>query len=76
MGWKQLESQLKKGSSSDPVRIVPFLTVGFPDVEATLELVPVLEQAGTFQRSTWRGTYHPKIELPRIESRGDFGPMP
>ena len=46
MGWKQLETQLKKGSSSDPVRIVPFLTVGFPDVEATLELVPVLEQAG------------------------------
>ena len=46
MGWKQLEAKLKKGSSSDPVRIAPFLTVGFPDVEATLELVPALEQAG------------------------------
>lgn len=46
MGWKQLEIKLKKGSSSDPVRMVPFVTVGFPDVEATLELVPALEQAG------------------------------
>ena len=46
MGWKQLETQLKRGSQHDPVRVIPFVTVGFPDVEATLELVPVLEQAG------------------------------
>jgi len=46
MGRQHLESVLKRGSTSDPVRIAPFVTVGFPDVEATLELVPALEQAG------------------------------
>ncbi len=46
MGWKHIETELKRGSMSDPVRVVPFVTVGFPDVEATLELVPALEQAG------------------------------
>lgn len=46
MGWNHLEAELKRGSQSDPVRIAPFVTVGFPDVEATLEMVPALEQAG------------------------------
>ena len=46
MGWDHLESQLKRRSSSDPIRVIPFVTVGFPNVDATLELIPALIQSG------------------------------
>ena len=46
MGWDHLESQLKRRSNSDPIRVIPFVTVGFPNVDATLELIPALVQSG------------------------------
>ncbi len=46
MGWHHIESHLKRGSKTDSPRVIPFVTVGFPDVEATLELVPALVQSG------------------------------
>ena len=46
MGWQQLETRIRRRTQDDSIRVIPFLTVGFPDVEATLELVPALEEAG------------------------------
>ena len=46
MGWDHLESQLKRRSNSDPIRVIPFVTVGFPNVDATLELIQALVQSG------------------------------
>ena len=46
MGWDHLESQLKRRSNTDPIRVIPFVTVGFPNVDATLELIQCLDQSG------------------------------
>ena len=46
MGWRELESSLKRSGANDPKRVVPFLTVGFPDMDATMAVVPALERAG------------------------------
>ena len=46
MGWQELEARLKRSGPQDPVRVAPFLTVGFPDMDATMSLVPALERAG------------------------------
>ena len=46
MGWRELESRLKRSGANDPKRVVPFLTVGFPDMDATMTVVPALERAG------------------------------
>lgn len=46
MGWQELEARLKRSGPDDPVRVGPFLTVGFPDIETTMTVVPALERAG------------------------------
>ena len=46
MGWQLLESRLKRGGADDPVRVVPFLTVGYPDMAATEDVAAALEEAG------------------------------
>ena len=46
MGWHHLESQLKRKSNVDPLRIIPFVTVGFPDVDTTLDIVAALVESG------------------------------
>lgn len=46
MGWRELETALKRSGPQDPMRVVPFITVGFPDVGATMSVVPALERAG------------------------------
>ncbi|MDE2900054.1 MAG: tryptophan synthase subunit alpha, partial [Chloroflexota bacterium] len=46
MGWQALEKSLKRLEAGDPTRVVPFLTVGFPDIDATMSVVPALERAG------------------------------
>ena len=46
MGWRELETALKRSGPRDPVRVVPFITVGFPDLGATMSIVPALERAG------------------------------
>lgn len=46
MGWQELEASLKRSGADDPKRVVPFLTVGYPDMDATMAIVPALERAG------------------------------
>ena len=46
MGWQALEKSLKRSGTGGPPRVVPFLTVGFPDIDATMAVVPALERAG------------------------------
>ena len=46
MGWQALEASLKRSGAGDPMRVVPFVTVGFPDMDATMTVVPALERAG------------------------------
>ena len=46
MGWDHLEAQLKRKSNTDPIQVIPFVTVGFPNLDATLELVQALVQSG------------------------------
>lgn len=46
MGWQALEASLKRSGAGDPMRVVPFVTVGFPDMAATMTVVPALERAG------------------------------
>lgn len=46
MGWQALEESLKRSGKGDATRVVPFLTVGYPDMDATMEVVSVLERAG------------------------------
>ncbi len=46
MGWQELETSLKRPGADAPKRVVPFLTMGFPDLEATMSIVPALERAG------------------------------
>ena len=46
MGWREVEKRLKQRRSQGGVGLIPYLTVGFPDMAATLELVPALEEAG------------------------------
>jgi tryptophan synthase alpha chain len=46
MGWQALEASLKKSGADDPTRVVPFVTVGYPDMDATMTVVPALERAG------------------------------
>lgn len=46
MGWQALEASLKRSGAGDPMRVVPFVTVGFPDMGATMTVVPALERAG------------------------------
>ncbi|MBI2935746.1 MAG: tryptophan synthase subunit alpha, partial [Chloroflexi bacterium] len=45
-GWKHLEGQLQGLRRSGRIGVIPFLTVGFPNWEATLDLGEALEQAG------------------------------
>ena len=46
MGSDHLEAQLKRKSNTDPIQVIPFVTVGFPNLDATLELVQALVQSG------------------------------
>lgn len=46
MGWQELEASLKRSGAGDAIRMVPFLTVGFPDLDATMAVAPALERAG------------------------------
>lgn len=46
MGWRELEAALKRSDPRDPIRVAPFITIGFPDLDATMTIVPALERAG------------------------------
>ena len=46
MGSISIKNTLQGLASSANIGIIPFITVGFPDVDTTLELVPALAQAG------------------------------
>ena len=46
MGWREIEERLDQRRRQGVVGLIPFLTVGFPDMAATMELVPALEEAG------------------------------
>ena len=46
MGWQALEAGMKRAGPGDPMRVAPFVTVGFPDMDATMAVVPALERAG------------------------------
>ena len=46
MGWQRIEDRLRETRHAGGPAIIPYLTVGFPDVAATLEMVPALEEAG------------------------------
>ena len=46
MGAQRLAQRFRQLREQERVGVIPFLTIGFPDVEATLELVPELEAAG------------------------------
>lgn len=46
MGSRSIKDTFQELASSGSTGIIPFVTVGFPDVDTTLELVPALAQAG------------------------------
>jgi tryptophan synthase alpha chain len=46
MGWREIEERLNERRHQGAVGLVPFLTVGFPTLPATLELVVAMEEAG------------------------------
>ncbi|MBI4234362.1 MAG: tryptophan synthase subunit alpha [Chloroflexi bacterium] len=46
MGWQQIEETLQGSMRQGRVGIIPFLTIGFPDVAATLDIVPALVEGG------------------------------
>ncbi|MBI2165227.1 MAG: tryptophan synthase subunit alpha [Chloroflexi bacterium] len=46
MGYQEIEDALSASRREGKVAIIPFLTVGYPNVAATLELAPALAQAG------------------------------
>lgn len=46
MGAQRLAQRFRQLREQNRVGVIPFLTIGFPDLEATLELVPELEAAG------------------------------
>lgn len=45
MGWERIEEWVGGPRTAGP-SIIPYVTVGFPDIETTLELIPALERAG------------------------------
>jgi tryptophan synthase alpha chain len=46
MGWLEIEERLEQRRRQGVVGLLPFLTAGFPDIAATMELVPAMEEAG------------------------------
>lgn len=46
MGMERIETALAQARDNSQVAIIPYLTVGFPSVDATLELVSTLADAG------------------------------
>ena len=46
MGWQCIEDRLSEPREAGSPAIIPYLTVGFPDVATTLEMAPALEEAG------------------------------
>ena len=46
MGWQRLEESFRKPRTEGRVGLIPYLTVGFPALSATVELVQALEEAG------------------------------
>ena len=60
--------------------IIPFLTVGYPDIETTLEIVPALEKAGAsifelgvpFSDPLADGPTIPKSKSSRSSARGEL----
>ena len=46
MGSHRLQETFRELAARRRTGIIPYITVGFPDVETTLELVPALAQAG------------------------------
>ena len=46
MGWREIEERLDRRRKEGTVALLPYLTCGFPDADATLELVPAMEEAG------------------------------
>jgi tryptophan synthase alpha subunit len=46
MGWQRIQTSFHAARQAGRVALWPFLTAGYPDEAATLELVPALEQAG------------------------------
>ncbi|MBT5319546.1 MAG: tryptophan synthase subunit alpha, partial [Chloroflexi bacterium] len=43
---ERLDSALRRAKDEGRTAIAPFVTVGYPSVKATLEIVPELEAAG------------------------------
>ena len=64
--------------------IIPFITVGFPDVDTTVELVPALAQAGAdvielgvpFSDPLADGGHHTESQLPRPRARRNHEDVP
>lgn len=46
MGWRELEERFRRMREEGRLGLLLYLTVGFPDLSATLDLVPALERAG------------------------------
>ena len=46
MGWQRIEDRLHEPLDAGAPAIIPYLTVGFPDVATTLEMAAALEEAG------------------------------
>ena len=46
MGWQNIESSLSKVAEKNRVALIPFLTAGYPDPRATIEMVLGMEAAG------------------------------
>ena len=46
VGWERIETRLARDAGRSCPRVIPYVTVGYPTVAATLEIVPALEEAG------------------------------
>ena len=46
MGWQNIEVSLSNVAGKNRVALIPFLTAGYPDPQATIDMVLGMEIAG------------------------------